>query len=580
MNRDKGGLDLERGKKPGTAWSIRRLALLSLSIIVLPLFFTVVLFDWYAVKQQLDVLQTARENTLSLYRDAFDEAVNQAEYFTATITTDQTNFEEIVFAKSKTEAYLVSQAIGYQCEAFLQTQEMLSAFFIYSQPFDYNRLIYSGDYLQSELSVLRETVKSAAAAGDRPGTWQEVPLGDRQVLLYLYVRRGTVFAALIDPARQSYPGLSEQERVFYTTPENEPYLPQPFSAQVFPQTEGIAISAEDGRYYQLFSLPLSSIRGRVYYASPAEPFLQTLTPVQIVLLCVTACLLLAIPLCWLALRRLLLDPLTKMTGAMQAIQAGHTDERMPKDSRIEEVRETFETVNAMLDTISAQKINSYEQELEIQRTQMQCLQLQIRPHFFLNCLSMIYSLAGERKFAPIQALTLDLSAYFRNIFKDGSQLIPLETELNSVGSYIRLQQIGTKLPPKLRVDVDTAASKALVPPLSILTFVENAIKHSKRIDSPLEIVIQCTALQGDDKGYLNITITDNGGGFSEEQLRQLNTPEEEKKSSKHIGIANVRRRLRLLYREEAALCFMNLSDRASVELFLPLKNETKEGKQG
>ena len=67
MNRDKGGLDLERGKKPGTAWSIRRLALLSLSIIVLPLFFAVVLFDWYAVKQQLDVLQTARgEHALPL----------------------------------------------------------------------------------------------------------------------------------------------------------------------------------------------------------------------------------------------------------------------------------------------------------------------------------------------------------------------------------------------------------------------------------------------------------------------------------------------------------------------------------
>ena len=75
----------------------------------------------------------------------------------------------------------------------------------------------------------------------------------------------------------------------------------------------------------------------------------------------------------------------------------------------------------MLDTISQQKINSYEQELEIQRTQMQCLQLQIRPHFFLNCLSKIYSLAGEKQFSPIQELSLDLSAYFRNIFKDGSQ---------------------------------------------------------------------------------------------------------------------------------------------------------------
>ena len=58
------------------------------------------------------MLQTARENTLSLYRDAFDEAVSQAEYFTATITTAQTNFEQIVFSNSKTEASLVAQAIG------------------------------------------------------------------------------------------------------------------------------------------------------------------------------------------------------------------------------------------------------------------------------------------------------------------------------------------------------------------------------------------------------------------------------------------------------------------------------------
>ena len=564
-------------ENPRTVWSIRRLALLSLSIIVLPLFLAVVLFDWYAVKQQLGIMQTARENTLSIYQSAFDEAIHQAENFTATITSDQTDFEAVVFAKNKTEVYLASQTIGNQCKAFLQTQEMLSAFFIYSQQFDYNRLIYSGHYLQADLAVLRETVKSSAEMGDRPSRWQEVTLGDRRVLFYLYVRRGTVFAALIDPARQSYPGLSPEERIFYTTPQNVPYQPQPFSEEVFAQAQGIAFSNEDNREYQLLSLPLTSIEGRVYHAIPAEPFFQILTPIQMALLCLTACLLFAIPMCWLVLRRLLLDPLTKMTGAMQAIQEGHTDVRMPENSYILEVREIFKTVNAMLDTISQQKINSYEQELEIQRTQMQCLQLQIRPHFFLNCLSKIYSLAGEKQFSPIQELSLDLSAYFRNIFKDGSQLIPLEVELNSVGSYIRLQQVGTKLPPRLQVDVDTVASKALVPPLSILTFVENSIKHSKRIDSPLEIIIQCTALQSDDRGYLNITITDNGGGFSEEQLKLLNAPGTGKNDSEHIGIANVRRRLRLLYQEEAALCFMNLSDRASVELFLPLKNKTTGG---
>lgn len=388
-----------------------------------------------------------------------------------------------------------------------------------------------------------------------------------------FVRRGTVFAALIDPARQSYPGLSPEEFIFFTTPENTPYLPQPFSEKVFSQAEGTAHINEEEQTYQLLSLSLTSIGGRVYHASPARPFHQTLTPMQIALLCLTVCLLLAIPICWLAMRRLLLDPLTRTTGAMLAIQEGHTDARMPEDSTILEVREILATVNAMLDTISQQKINSYEQELEIQRTQMQCLQLQIRPHFFLNCLSRIYSLAGEQKFSPIQELSIELSTYFRYIFKDNSQLIPLETELNSVGSYIRLQQVGTTLPPRLQVDVNSQASKARIPPLSILTFVENSIKHSKRIDSPLEIIIQCTLLQSDDKRYLNITVTDNGGGFSEEQLKLLNTPATENNSGTHIGIANVRRCLRLLYQDEAALCFMNLSDRASVELFLPIENE-------
>lgn len=566
-------------KTQRTVWSIRRLALLSLSIIVLPLFLAVVLFDWYAVEQQLGVMQTARENTLSIYQSAFDDAIHQAEHFTATITTDQTDFEAVVFAKSKTEVYLASQAIGRRCEAFLQTHDMLSAFFVYSKSFDYNRLIYTGQYLQTELTTLRETVKSAAETDNQSSHWQEVTLGDRRALFFIYVRRDTVFAAFIDPARQSYPGLSPEARVFFTTPENIPYLPQPFSEEVFSRTEGITLMKEDNRNYQLLSLPLTSIGGRVYHASPSEPFFQTLTPMQIALLCLTVCLLLAIPVCWLAMRRLLLDPLAKMTDAMQAIQEGHTDVRMPKDSGILEVREIFETVNTMLDTISQQKINSYEQELEIQRTQMQCLQLQIRPHFFLNCLNRIYSLAGEKKFFPIQELSLDLSSYFRNIFKDSSQLIPLETELNSVGSYIRLQQVGTKLPPRLQVDVDPVASKALVPPLSILTFVENSIKHSKRIDSPLEIIIHCAMLQSDDRGYLNITITDNGGGFSEKQLKLLNAPGNGKSAGKHIGIANVRQRLRLLYQEEAALCFMNLSDRASVELFLPLKNETTGGEQ-
>ena len=160
------------------------------------------------------------------------------------------------------------------------------------------------------------------------------------------------------------------------------------------------------------------------------------------LLCLTACLLFAIPHVLAGAAPSAVDPLTKMTGAMQAIQEGHTDVRMPENSDILEVREIFKTVNAMLDTISQQKINSYEQELKYNARKCSACNLQNQASLLLKLPEQdLFSGRGKAVF-PHTGARPGPFAYFRNIFKDGSQLIPLEVELNSVGSYIRLQQVG------------------------------------------------------------------------------------------------------------------------------------------
>ena len=114
----------------------------------------------------------------------------------------------------------------------------------------------------------------------------------------------------------------------------------------------------------------------------------------------------------------------------------------------------------MLDEIQRQKIGSYEQRLAAQQAQLQYLHLQIRPHFFLNCLNLVYSLAGEGKTGPIQDLVLDLSTYLRSVFKGGSKLVPLQSELASVESYVRIQQAGVDYPPQLCVSMDAEVSQA------------------------------------------------------------------------------------------------------------------------
>ena len=234
----------------------------------------------------------------------------------------------------------------------------------------------------------------------------------------------------------------------------------------------------------------------------------------------------------------------------------------------------------MLDIIQQQKIDAYEQRLATQHAQLQYLHLQIRPHFFLNCLNILYSLAGEKKYDAIQELALNLSTYLRHIFKDGSKLVPLETELASVENYIRIQQAGAQIPPQLKVIIDADTPKVMVPPLSLLTFVENSIKHSSRQDSPLEIRIKCSRLPGDEEGYLYVSISDNGGGFTEEQLKELNSPGENIYTDRHVGIVNIRNRLHLLFGSRATLSFRNLIDGACVELFLPINSEKDEGELG
>ena len=224
----------------------------------------------------------------------------------------------------------------------------------------------------------------------------------------------------------------------------------------------------------------------------------------------------------------------------------------------------------MLDIIRQQKIDFYEQKLETQQAQLQYLHMQIRPHFFLNCLNMIYSMAGEKKYADIQELILDLSTYLRSTFKNSFKPVSLEEEIRSVNSYIRIQQIGTELPPQLDFEIDADISQASIPPLSILTFVENSIKHSSLIDTPLEIRIKCRKLASEDGGYLNITVTDNSAGFPAEILKTLNGPANEVYNDYHVGIANLKQRLRLLYGEKATLYFRNLAGGACAELFLPI----------
>lgn len=566
--------------------SFRKAATFSLAVIVVPLFVATILFDVNTFSQQQSTLRNFRQGTLELYRSQWEETLEVTEDFLMETAANDTEFSMVLYAKSKTNVHVASESFNAQCKTLLRSRELLGAFFLYSAPYDYYRLIYTSSYPQEDLLRLREAVTQSISYGQNISRWSTVKLSDRTVLLFTYVCNNTVIAAMVDSARLNCTGLEENGHIFFAMPDGTPYASLDFKVDSLPvdlhegQIDYCMDQTQEKNTYELTSLPLSRNMGSILYASPLKSFWQQLNISQIILLAITVVLLGCIPLCWFTLRRLLLEPVGSLSRTMRAIQGGGVSIRVPQNSRIAEVNQISDTVNTMLDTIHQQKIDAYEQKLATQNAQLQYLHLQIRPHFFLNCLNLVYSLAGEKKYESIQDLVLDLSTYLRSIFKDGSQLVPLKAELSSVESYMRIQQAGTKYPPQLRIDVDADASQALVPSLSLLTFVENSIKHSRLQGAALEMRIRCSLLGSEDGRYLNVTISDNGGGFTEEQLQKINGKTSDTLyADLHVGISNIQHRLQLMYGGKATVTFRNLSDGACVEIFLPVNVDTEEEKR-
>lgn len=569
--------------KKRKAVSFRGTAMLSLTVIVIPLFIAVIIFDSYTVFQEQASLRESRENTLRMYQIQWEETLEIVETFLSESIAMDSNFSAATFSDSLTNTHLAAYQLSEQCRTFLQAYDMVEAFFFYSRPYDYHRLTYLDSYDLGDISHLWNVVETASLSNKTVAMWTKVELSDRTVQLFIYVYRHTVIAAMVDPASLDSVGLGENEYIYFTQLDGAPYYPPAsLGGEELPAAGAQGgqrfLRTEDGQRYELTSLPLSRDMGFIQYASPAQSFWEQLSPIQILLLAITLVLLASIPLCWLILHRSLLEPVGSLTQTIRSIQDGDTEIRVPQDSRIQEVNQIAQTVNAMLDTIRQQKIDSYEQRLAAQHAHLQYLHLQIRPHFFLNSLNLVYSLAEEEKYGAIQDLVLDLSTYLRSIFKDDSKLVTLEAELASVESYVRIQRAGAEYPPQLHLLLDAETSHLLVPPLSLLTFVENSFKHSQRQDSPLEIRIKCTTLPGEG-GYLYISISDNGGGFSAEALHELNSPAQEGNiyTDQHVGISNIRHRLRLLYGPTATVLFRNLTGGACVELFLPIERDENTG---
>ncbi|MGN1405565.1 MAG: sensor histidine kinase [Erysipelotrichaceae bacterium] len=176
----------------------------------------------------------------------------------------------------------------------------------------------------------------------------------------------------------------------------------------------------------------------------------------------------------------------------------------------------------------------HKQEQLITQQKVATMISQIQPHFIYNTLGSIYQLCLSE---PEKAakLTQDFSLYLRGNFNELDSIKPvsINKEMEHVRYYLNIEQIRF---PDIEVIYNLESSDFLIPALSVQPLVENAVKHGLMgLESGGKIIISSY----EDENSYYVKVEDNGVGFDSID-----------ESKKHIGISNIRGRLKAMCQAE------------------------------
>ncbi len=255
------------------------------------------------------------------------------------------------------------------------------------------------------------------------------------------------------------------------------------------------------------------------------------------------------------IRRWLLSPMKRLCEAMEGLRSGDLDVRVRTGkgtcAEFALVNETFDDMSS---NMKALKIDVYEQysqrqaaEIRQKGTELQYMKEQMRPHFYINCLNVINNLSLMGKNGQICEMTAYLSNQLRHMMSERT-LDTLRHELDFVENYLRIQQLCHGDHVRAHIEVDPSIEDVPVPPLILMTFVENVCKHQAMAGGRTDIYIVCAECEEPRQDEIRIEVWDAGDGYSEEILGCIRdgSPLIDGRGE-HFGIRNIIARLRLIY---------------------------------
>jgi LytS/YehU family sensor histidine kinase len=178
------------------------------------------------------------------------------------------------------------------------------------------------------------------------------------------------------------------------------------------------------------------------------------------------------------------------------------------------------------------------------QAELQALKAQVNPHFLFNTLTTVGALTRSDP-EGARGVIKDLSVFLRRSLERGEEMSTLADELNTVATYLRLEQARFGLRIREDILVPPELLGQALPVFILQPLVENAIKHGI---GPKREGGTVTLRAGQDARGTWIEVTDDGLGIAPEDLARLNARGGSRSATgMGIGLQNVHRRLRLMF---------------------------------
>jgi two-component sensor histidine kinase len=171
-------------------------------------------------------------------------------------------------------------------------------------------------------------------------------------------------------------------------------------------------------------------------------------------------------------------------------------------------------------------------------SQLEALRLQLNPHFLFNALNTIRALMPPSSQEAREALTKLAETLRVTLASSEEMTIPLKRELSVVRDYLGIEKLRFGDHLEIIEAVSPETLDAAIPPLLLLTIVENAIKHGVQ--------------HHEEGGTLTISSSREENEIIISVLSPGGVSHGENSVSFGIGLRNVRERLKLIFGEKTS----------------------------